>query len=332
MSGDRREQRAESARTAALLLLYSSTAAACLQPNPAYDDSTLSGSESGETTLEGSSTTTTATTTAATSSAGESESATGTSAVTSAETSAETGVEPALCGDGQLDPGEICDDGNADDADGCLNCLHPKSCAEILTLAPASPSGPYHIDPKGSGAPWPVTCDMDRDGGGWTGFSVQDTCNGHLDSAVVALKKAESEGIDRECRPFSFYANGGEYAYYWDITFPPGFSAFFLLGYEVKGLGDVELKYPQVLWEKASEWPNGSLSLGNASDAGPLTNWAADGGMIESFLDGQILPYPKQDLTFELGQGSDTLRIGWGEIGQNPEGLFPWWSGQIFVR
>ncbi|MBK8260066.1 MAG: hypothetical protein IPK80_01875 [Nannocystis sp.] len=49
--------------------------------------------------------------------------------------------------------------------------------------------------------------------------------------------------------------------------------------------------------------------------------------MIGSFFDGQILPYPAQDLTFELGQGSDTLRIGWGEIGQNPEGLFPWWSG-----
>ncbi|MBK8260065.1 MAG: hypothetical protein IPK80_01870 [Nannocystis sp.] len=115
----------------------------------------------------------------------------------------------------------MCDDGNADDADGCLNCLLPKSCAEILTLAPASPSGPYHIDPKGSGAPWPVTCDMDKDGGGWTGFSVQDTCNGHLDSAVVALKKAESEGIDRECRPFSFYPNGGNTPIPGTSPFPP---------------------------------------------------------------------------------------------------------------
>jgi len=26
------------------------------------------------------------------------------------------------------------------------------------------------------------------------------------------------------------------------------------------------------------------------------------------------------------------LRNGWGEIGENPEGLYPWWSGQIFVR
>jgi hypothetical protein len=33
-----------------------------------------------------------------------------------------------------------------------------------------------------------------------------------------------------------------------------------------------------------------------------------------------------------VGKESDLLRIGWGEIGENPEGLYPWWSGQIFVR
>ncbi len=83
---------------------------------------------------------------------------------------------------------------------------------------------------------------------------------------------------------------------------------------------------------KANEFPNGALSLGDAHADGPVTNWASDGGMIESFFDGQILPYPVQELPFPLGQSSDTLRIGWGEAGIYHEGLYPWWSGQIFVR
>jgi len=29
---------------------------------------------------------------------------------------------------------------------------------------------------------------------------------------------------------------------------------------------------------------------------------------------------------------TDLLRIGWGDIGVDPDGLYPWWSGQIFVR
>jgi cysteine-rich repeat protein len=36
------------------------------------------------------------------------------------------GAEPSLCGDGKLDPGETCDDGNTLDGDGCPGvCFHP---------------------------------------------------------------------------------------------------------------------------------------------------------------------------------------------------------------
>lgn len=329
MLGHGREWRGWTTRAASLLLACCSGTSACTRLNPAYDESSQSGGGSSGTTLAGSDTAQSSTGSTGTTGTGTgSEGVTG----TSGQPTNTAGPESGACGDAILDPGEECDDGNDADDDGCLSCVIPSDCAEILALAPASPSGIYHVDPKGSGEPWPVTCDMDKDGGGWTGFSVQDTCNGHLDSVVVPLVPAQSEGVDRECRPFSKYVDGGEYAYTWDITFPPSFSAFFLRGYEVKGLGDAELKFPQLLWEKAYEFPNGALSLGDAHDDGPLTNWASDGGMVESFLDGQILPYPVQETAFELGKTSDVLRIGWGETGIYTEGLYPWWSGQIFVR
>jgi hypothetical protein len=228
---------------------------------------------------------------------------------------------------------EDCDDGNEANDDGCVACVLPATCAEILALAPGSPSGVYLVDPMGSGEPWAVACDMELDGGGWTGFKVQDTCAGHLSSVVNSLKPAQSEGVDEECRPFSEYPEGGgDYHYNWDISFPPGFHAFFLRGYEVQGLGDVELKYVQTLWSKASDFPNGALSLGSADADGPIANWAQDGGMVESFTDGQILPYPAQEVPFVLDESTQTLRISWGEIGINNEGLYPWWAGQVFVR
>ena len=297
--------------------------------NPAYDEPSQSGGGSQGTTLAGSSTAQDSTGTSSPTGSGTAGEGVTT---TSGETADTTGPLPGVCGDGLLDRGEACDDGNEANDDGCVSCVSPRSCAEILALAPMSPSGLYKVDPGASGEPWPVTCDMDKDGGGWTGFSVQDTCNGRLDSMVVALEQAESEGVDELCRPFTNKVNAGQFAYYWDISFPPGFSAFFLRGYEVKGLGDVELKYEQVMWEKAYDFPNGTLSLGNADDAGPLANWAKNGGMVESFFDGQILPYPLQEAPFLLGKASQLLRIGWGDIGQNPEGLYPWWAGQIFVR
>lgn len=316
-------------------LVASLLLAACLgcQQNGAFD---LPGQSSGDgsgTTLAGSGTAEDSTgTLSPTGTAGGSMTGTGTDSGTAGETTGTKDPLPSVCGDAVVDLGEACDDGNDANDDGCVSCVSPRSCAEILALAPRSPSGPYKVDPKQSGAPWQVSCDMDKDGGGWTGFSVEDTCNGHLDSTVVALEKAESEGVDEMCRPFTNKTKFGQYVYYWDISFPPGFSAFFLRGYEVKGLGDVELKYEQLLWEQAYDFPNGTLSLGNAKDPGPLANWAKNGGMPESFSDGQILPYPLQETPFELGKESDLLRIGWGEIGENPEGLYPWWAGQIFVR
>ena len=63
------------------------------------------------------------------------------------------------CGNGRLDANEECDDGNSSDSDGCLNsCIirlggvpetAASSCLEILTNQPESEDGRYWIDTNG---------------------------------------------------------------------------------------------------------------------------------------------------------------------------------------
>ena len=73
----------------------------------------------------------------------------------------------AICGDGITDPGELCDDGDADQADGCTTlCRAPQSCLELLMLAPGTADESYDIDPESDGSTIKLYCDMS--GGGWT--------------------------------------------------------------------------------------------------------------------------------------------------------------------
>lgn len=310
--------RSVSSISLALVLACGASPSGCTRPNPAFDDGEASTDTAAGEATGGES-------------PGELQDESGTAAGTGAGTGGELEVS---CGNGILDPGEGCDDANDDDADGCLfDCIIPQTCAQILEHAPQSESGPYRVDPGSSGEPWLVICDMDLDGGGWTGFEVQDTCNGHLTSEVVALTEAPTQGRDELCRPFMEYPEGGgEGGYFMDIGFPPGFSAFFLRDYSVKAIGTPELKHPQLLWEMPFDFPNGSLSLGDANEEGPIANWVTDGGTPDPFAEDEIKPYPVLESPFELAQSTTTLRIGWGETGVYHEGLYPWWSGRIFVR
>ena len=78
----------------------------------------------------------------------------------------------AKCGDGAVQAGvEECDDKNMNEADGCTSgCKVPKTCKEVLAMAPKASSGQYIIDPDGAGGmpSFLVECDMTTAGGGWT--------------------------------------------------------------------------------------------------------------------------------------------------------------------
>ncbi|MDC0722637.1 fibrinogen-like YCDxxxxGGGW domain-containing protein [Nannocystis bainbridge] len=76
----------------------------------------------------------------------------------------------ATCGDGFVHAGfEDCDDDD-DPHNGCVGCIVPHDCAEILLHAPQATDGEYFVDPDGPELlpPIPVYCEMTTAGGGWT--------------------------------------------------------------------------------------------------------------------------------------------------------------------
>ena len=81
-----------------------------------------------------------------------------------------------------MESGEICDDGNWEDFDGCNSMceatISGASCLEIKWNYPEVPSGYYVIDTDewdGPKEPFLVYCDMETEGGGWTRIFVAET-------------------------------------------------------------------------------------------------------------------------------------------------------------
>jgi cysteine-rich repeat protein len=103
-------------------LLFMATAAAC--GAPAATDPSYVGNWAD--TSAGAATTTTATTDAADD---------GTASSTGAA-STDTGAGEPTCGNGVLEDGELCDDGNADDTDACTSACVPAACGDGLVQPP----------------------------------------------------------------------------------------------------------------------------------------------------------------------------------------------------
>ena len=125
------------------------------------------------------------------------------------------------CGDGLLDDGEGCDDGNdGDPSDGCVDgCIAATSCRSIKLGQPEAESGLYQIVPESEGFIKSLTvwCDMETDGGGYTFLKV-DVAK-QPDSPPLSAKLAEAE-----CNKYGLHllvprsSDHAEAAYYLSIT------------------------------------------------------------------------------------------------------------------
>jgi cysteine-rich repeat protein len=111
----------------------------------------------------------------------------------------QSAVAPDCCGNGLLEVGEDCDDGNLDEDDLCDNlCKKAKigtvadpglSCHDILLKGGSQGDGTYWIRPDTDFPPFEIFCDMTRDGGGW--------------GLVGAVHRADVSDVDEPSNWFS---------------------------------------------------------------------------------------------------------------------------------
>ena len=245
------------------------------------------------------------------------------------------------CGDELVNGPELCDDGNESINDGCLpNCRVPASCREILEYDFTAPDGVYVVAPRGPDFPFSTTCDMSTDGGGWTGIPLAELCSGNLDTELTAVQAAPTEGIDGSCRPFTRDGAAG-HSYYFDVVFPPGFEAFFLRDMVIKAnaLGPdtsevVPANFAQTSWNSASLSDlsaSGDVSYGSGDADGPAVSFGATLPATLMCTSCETA-FPAGETIYELGAVTTLFRMGWGEVGGQLEGWYPWWSGEVFLR
>ena len=95
-------------------------------------------------------------------------------------TAATSGTDAPICGDGVLDPGEACDDGNDADDDACLSTCELATCGDGVVWA-----GVEACDPGGEDSD---TCDHDCTpavcGDGLTNHAAGEECDDGNDSAL----------------------------------------------------------------------------------------------------------------------------------------------------
>ncbi len=248
---------------------------------------------------------------------------------------------------------EVCYNGLNDDCDADTpDICDAQSCLELLNQTPGLPSGDYMIDPDGEGAiePFEVFCDMEYDGGGWTGFTIAQA-HGTLGGELAVVVQGSADGIDAEGRPYCRDQGGGHTCHYtFDVPF--GFTEFWLKDYQSKAYAysgyttdqATGSDFIQSVWGvgyKSGGW--GDVSFGIPSQSGPVTSYAAEGvstndcsgcsgGGAYISCTSCTFDWPAGNKIYTPGVSSDQFRIGFGEHGPEHEGWYAWWSGDIMVR
>ena len=248
---------------------------------------------------------------------------------------------------------EICYNGSDDDCDPeTEDACDSESCLALLTQTPGLPSGDYMIDPDGEGPiePFEVFCDMEFDGGGWTGINLANAKDGFGAGLGVEVQGSES-GVDAEGRPYCRDTGGGHTCHY-TFDVPSGFTEFRLKDYQAKAHAypgyTTDLAtgndFHQTVWGtgyKSGGW--GDVSFGIPSMPGPVTSYAAEGvssnecsscSANANYLSCTdcTFDWPAPDKVYTPGVSSTEFRIGFGEHGPQHEGWYAWWSGMIMVR
>ncbi len=218
------------------------------------------------------------------------------------------------------------------------SCRLAVSCLELLN-AGIKADGAYQLDLDGDGGPmgkFVTNCDMTTDGGGWTEITPY-IARIKLDATLAAEIAANTAGFDAAHHPCTRDDGVVNHVYHYTIPFPPGFTAFYLNNYEIRGNasgndtadlgGDTFL---QTDWKVGFGNAWGDVSFGAAENPGPTTSFGAH--IKSQSCSSCSIAWPPGAQVFSLQGISTAFRIGWGEDGSQNEGWCGWWSGSIRLR
>jgi hypothetical protein len=211
--------------------------------------------------------------------------------------------------------------------------VYYRSCREILAAGVSTGDGTYEIDPDGDAQLYNsinVFCDMSTAGGGWTEIT-QCMAQNDLFGDLIAIDTASRASIS-SCAPVTRDEADG-HTYYYEFTWPGGFSEFYLDGYEVKGNADPQRGDTSDFGHIMTNWNTGYSNFqGDVAFGTPtriVSSYSRQG--LSNNCNSCTYPWPAGNTRYAV-PSSTKFRIGWGETGPQYEGWYPWWNGTIRLR
>lgn len=213
-------------------------------------------------------------------------------------------------------------------------CGLPKSCKEILDSGLSIGDGVYRVDFDGDGATpeMDVQCDMTRDGGGWTGITPEVAFN-VAGRSLSYYKSHPGTFRFSGVRPYTNSNSAKNYIANYDIPIGFEFSAFFFKDYFYRGVGsnafDMNCSNRMNTWTRSISNYNGDIAVGSVEEPAPKHNQCDY--RAHAIAQNVNYAFTREEI-INFDNPVSSLRIAWSQSGATKEGIFPFYSGYIYIR
>jgi hypothetical protein len=216
-----------------------------------------------------------------------------------------------------------------------------KSCLDIQSFNNSLPTNYYSVSGFDDDV-YPVYCDMDTNGGGWTRFDYSSLRSSELFNITYTnyLGFAEDNFVNDKLVFGDYDQNLGNDAIV-HIEYPFNYQEFYLKDYKIKSRNGVLEIRDNNLTNQRWDTPfrlytvddktnpaHGDVAFGTTDNNTPTTSFVQEGVDVQT--DG-LISFPNGKI-YNNGLSSNTFSIRAMESGQENEDTYIWHEGYIFLR